>query len=190
MDLFVGLIYGSISGYYGGRVDNVMQRIVEILAGIPILIVAILIMLIFDPGILSLTIAIGLTYWTSSARLIRGQVLRLKEQEFFLASRSLGAGTFRLIAKHLIPNVFYIVIITLMFTVPSAVFFEAFLSFIGLGIQPPNASLGALISDGADQMRFYPYLLIFPAIVLALITISFRLLGDGLRDALDPRMRK
>jgi oligopeptide transport system permease protein len=190
MDLFVGLIYGSISGYYGGRVDNVMQRIVEILSGIPILIVAILIMLIFDPGILSLTIAIGLTYWTSSARLIRGQVLRLKEQEFFLASRSLGAGTFRLIAKHLIPNVFYIVIITLMFTVPSAVFFEAFLSFIGLGIQPPNASLGALISDGADQMRFYPYLLIFPAIVLALITISFRLLGDGLRDALDPRMRK
>ncbi|HSK85471.1 MAG TPA: ABC transporter permease [Rubrobacter sp.] len=190
MDLFVGLIYGSISGYYGGRVDNVMQRIVEILNGIPILIVAILIMLIFDPGILSLTIAIGLTYWTSSARLIRGQVLRLREQEFFLASRSLGAGTFRLIAKHLIPNVFYIVIITLMFTVPSAVFFEAFLSFIGLGIQPPNASLGALISDGADQMRFYPYLLILPAIVLALITISFRLLGDGLRDALDPRMRK
>src|ERR687898_1402808 len=128
MDLFVGLIYGSISGYYGGKVDNVMQRIVEILAGIPILIVAILIMLIFDPGILSLTIAIGLTYWTSSARLIRGQVLRLKEQEFFLASRSLGASTFRLITKHLVPNVFYILII--------------------------------------------------------------RLLGDGLRDALDPRMRK
>jgi oligopeptide transport system permease protein len=190
MDLFVGLIYGSISGYYGGRVDNVMQRIVEILMGIPILIVAILTMLIFKPGILSLTIAIGLTYWTSSARLIRGQVLRLKEQEFFLASRSLGAGTFRLITKHLVPNVFYIVIITLMYTVPTAVFFEAFLSFIGLGIQPPAASLGALISDGADQMRFYPYLLVFPAAVLVTITIGFRLLGDGLRDALDPRMRQ
>jgi oligopeptide transport system permease protein len=185
MDLGVGLTYGSVSGYYGGKVDNIMQRIVEILNGVPILIIAVLTLLIFKPGILSLTIAIGLTGWTSAARLIRGQVLRLKEQEFFLA-----ASTFRLITKHLIPNVFYIVIITLMYTVPTAVFFEAFLSFIGLGIQPPAASLGALISDGADQMRFYPYLLIFPAAVLVTITISFRLLGDGLRDALDPRMRQ
>ncbi len=190
MDIIVGMSYGAISGYYGGRVDNIMQRIIEILVGIPILVVAILTMLILKPGILSLTIAIGLTGWTSSARLIRGQVLRLKEQEFFLASRSLGAGTFRLIAKHLIPNVFYIVIITLMYTVPTAVFFEAFLSFIGLGIQPPNASLGALINDGADQMDYYPHLLIYPALVLCLITVCFRLLGDGLRDALDPRMRK
>ena len=190
MDIIVGLSYGAISGYYGGRVDNIMQRIIEILVGIPILVVAVLTMLVLKPGILSLTIAIGLTGWTSSARLIRGQVLRLKEQEFFLASRSLGANTYRLIAKHLIPNVFYIVIITLMYTVPTAVFFEAILSFIGLGIQPPNASLGALINDGADQMDYYPYLLIYPAIVLSLITICFRLLGDGLRDALDPRMRK
>jgi oligopeptide transport system permease protein len=190
MDIVFGMSYGAISGYYGGRVDNIMQRIVEILVGIPILVIAVLTMLVLKPGILSLTIAIGLTGWTSSARLIRGQVLKLKEQEFFLASRSLGANTFRLISKHLIPNVFYIVIITLMYTVPTAVFFEAILSFIGLGIQPPDASLGALISDGAAQMRFYPYMLIFPAIVLCLITISFRLLGDGLRDALDPRMRK
>jgi oligopeptide transport system permease protein len=190
MDLFVGMSFGAISGYYGGRVDNIMQRVVEILSGIPILIVAVLTLLIFSPGILSLTIAIGLTGWTSSARLIRGQVLRLKEQEFFLASRSLGANTFRLISKHLIPNVFYILIITLMYTVPTAVFFEAFLSFIGLGIQPPAASLGALINDGAHQMRFYPYMLIFPAAVLVMITVSFRLLGDGLRDALDPRMRQ
>jgi oligopeptide transport system permease protein len=153
-------------------------------------VVIILMMLILEPGIIAITLALTITGWTSSARLVRGQVLRLKEQEFLLASRSLGAGTFRLIAKHFIPNVFYIVIITLMFTVPSAVFFEAFLSFIGLGIQPPNASLGALINDGAHQMRFYPYLLVFPAAVLGLITISFRLLGDGLRDALDPRMRK
>jgi oligopeptide transport system permease protein len=190
MDLGIGMTYGAISGYYGGRVDNIMQRIVEILVGIPLLIIAILTLLVFNPGILSLTIAIGLTGWTSSARLIRGQVLRLKEQEFFLASRSLGASTFRLITKHLIPNVFYIVIITLMYTVPYAIFLEAILSFIGLGIQPPAASLGALINDGAHQMRFYPYLLIFPAAVLVMITISFRLLGDGLRDALDPRMRK
>jgi oligopeptide transport system permease protein len=190
LDIVFGMSYGAISAYYGGGVDNVMQRIIEVLVGIPNLVVIILMMLILEPGIIAITLALTITGWTSSARLIRGQVLGLKEQEFFLASQSLGAGTFRLIAKHLIPNVFYIVIITLMFTVPSAVFFEAFLSFIGLGIQPPNASLGALINDGADQMRYYPYLLIFPAIVLALITISFRLLGDGLRDALDPRMRK
>ena len=190
MDIGVGMSYGSISAYYGGKVDNIMQRIVEILVGIPIIVIAVLTMLILKPGILSLTIAIGLTGWTSSARLIRGQVLRLKEQEFFLASRSLGARTFRLITKHLIPNVFYIVIITLMYTVPTAVFFEAFLSFIGLGIQPPNTSLGALINDGAHQMRYYPHLLIFPAAVLVLITINFRLFGDGLRDALDPKMRK
>ncbi len=190
LDIGVGMTYGAISGYYGGRVDNLMQRFVEILVGIPILVVAVLTMLILKPGILSLTIAIGLTGWTTSARLVRGQVLKLKEQEFFLASRSLGAGTFRLISRHLLPNVFYILIITLMYTVPTAVFFEAVLSFIGLGIQPPNASLGALISDGAKQMRLTPHLLVFPAIVLSLLTVGFRLLGDGLRDALDPRMRK
>jgi oligopeptide transport system permease protein len=190
MDLCVGMSYGAISGYYGGKVDNIMQRISEILNGIPVLVIAVLTLLILSPGILSLTIAIGLVGWTNAARLIRGQVLRLKEQEFFLASRSLGASTLRLISKHLIPNVFYIVIITLMYTVPTAVFFEAFLSFIGLGIQPPAASLGALINDGSDEMRFYPYLLIYPAAVLVTITISFRLLGDGLRDALDPRMRQ
>jgi oligopeptide transport system permease protein len=190
LDLGIGMFYGAISAYYGGSVDNLMQRIVEILVGIPSLVVIILLMLIFDPGILSITIAIAFTGWTSTARLIRGQVLRLKEQEFFLASRTLGAGSHRLILKHLIPNVLYIVIITLMFTVPSAIFFEAFLSFIGLGIQVPDASLGALINEGASEMRFYPHLLVFPAIVLCLLTISFRLLGDGLRDALDPRMRR
>ncbi len=190
IDLGVGMFYGAASAYYGGRVDNIMQRAVEILVGIPILVVAILMMLIFDPGIVSITLAISLTGWTATARLIRGQVLRLKEQEFFLASRTLGASNRRLILKHLIPNVLYIVIITLMFTVPTAIFFEAFLSFIGLGIQPPNASLGALINDGAKQFRYEPYLLWYPAAVLCLLTISFRLLGDGLRDALDPRMRK
>jgi len=190
LDLGIGMFYGAISAYYGGKIDNVMQRVVEVLVGVPSLVIIILLMLIFNPGILSITIAIAFTSWTSTARLIRGQVLRLKEQEFFLASRTLGARTPRLILKHLIPNVLYIVIITLMFTVPSAIFFEAFLSFIGLGIQVPDASLGALINVGADEMRFYPHLLVFPAIVLCLLTISFRLLGDGLRDALDPRMRK
>lgn len=190
IDLVIGMFYGAISGYNGGKIDNVMQRIVEVLVGIPFLVVIILMMLIFEPGILSISLALGLTGWTGTARLIRGQVLRLKEQEFFLASRTLGANGTRLILKHLIPNVMYIVIITLMFTVPSAIFSEAFLSFIGLGITPPNASLGALISDGATTIQTYPYLLLYPGIVLCLLTICFRLLGDGLRDALDPKMRK
>jgi len=190
LDIVIGMSYGAISAYYGGGVDNVMQRITEVLVGIPYLVVIILMMLILEPGIIAITLALTISYWPHSARLIRGQVLRLKEQEFFLASRSLGAGTFRLIAKHLIPNVFYIVIITLMFTVPSAVFFEAFLSFIGLGIQPPNASLGALISEGYKHLRFDPYLLWYPAAVFSLLMICFNLLADGLRDALDPKMRR
>ncbi|MBM7790222.1 ABC transporter permease [Tenggerimyces flavus] len=189
LDLGIGMFYGAISGYFGGKVDNVMQRVVEVLVGVPNLVVMILVMLVLEPGILTITIALVITGWTSSARLIRGQVLRLKEQDFFLASRVLGAGVGRLILRHLIPNVLYIVVITLMFTVPSAIFFEAFLSFIGLGIAPPEASLGSLINTGAETMRYYPYLLIVPAVVLSLLTVGFRLLGDGLRDALDPRLR-
>lgn len=190
IDLGIGMFYGAISGYYGGRVDNVMQRIIEIVIGIPNLVVLILMMLFLNPGILTITLALTITGWTSSARLIRGQVLRLKEEEFFLAARVLGARTMRLLVKHLIPNVLYLVIINLMLTVPSAIFFEAFLSFIGLGIAPPDASLGSLINDAADTMQYYPYLLIIPAAILSVLTIGFRVLGDGLRDALDPRMRR
>lgn len=190
VDLCIGVVYGSLSAYYGGKVDTVMQRIVEVLIGIPNLVVVILAMLILNPGILSITFAIALTGWTGTARLVRGQILRLKEQEFFLASISLGAGAVRLIGRHLIPNTLGIIIITLMFTVPSAIFFEAFLGFIGLGIRPPDASLGSLINQGASQIRYYPYLTLIPCTVLAVLMISFNLLGDGLRDALDPRMRR
>jgi oligopeptide transport system permease protein len=190
IDLGIGMFYGAISGYYGGKVDNVMQRIIEVVIGIPNLVVLILMMLFLNPGILTITLALTITGWTSSARLIRGQVLRLKEEEFFLAARVLGAGTWRLLIKHLIPNVLYLVIINLMLTVPSAIFFEAFLSFIGLGIAPPDASLGSLINSAADTMQYYPYLLIIPAAILSILTIGFRVLGDGLRDALDPRMRR
>ncbi|GAB3500320.1 ABC transporter permease [Amycolatopsis cihanbeyliensis] len=190
IDLGIGMFYGAISAYYGGKVDNVMQRIVEIVIGIPNLVVLILVMLFLSPGILTITLALTITGWTASARLIRGQVLRLKEEEFFLAARVLGARTWRLLSKHLIPNVLYLVIINLMLTVPSAIFFEAFLSFIGLGISPPDASLGSLINSAADTMQYYPYLLIIPAAVLSVLTIGFRVLGDGLRDALDPRLRR
>jgi oligopeptide transport system permease protein len=190
LDIFVGLVYGAISGFLGGRVDDVMQRVIEILNGIPYLVVAILAMVIFEPGIITITIAIGLTGWTYMARIVRGRMLQLKDQEFALASRSLGAGKFRLVWKHLLPNSLGPVVVNLMFTIPSAIFAEAFLSFIGLGIQVPEASLGSLISDGADEIRFYPYLLWFPSAVFCLLMICFNLLGDGLRDALDPKMRK
>jgi oligopeptide transport system permease protein len=190
LDLFVGVTYGAVSGFFGGRVDNVMQRVLEVLVGIPYLVVAILAMVVFDPGILTITIAIGLTGWVTMARIVRGRMMQLKEQEFTLASRSLGAGRYRLITKHLIPNSLGPIIVSMMFTIPSAIFAEAFLSFIGLGIQVPRASLGSLIDNGAAELRFHAYMLWFPAAVFCLIMLSFNLLADGLRDALDPRMRK
>jgi oligopeptide transport system permease protein len=190
LDMFVGVTYGAISGFKGGRIDDVMQRGIEIMVGIPYLVVAILAMVVFQPGILTISIALGITGWVYMARIVRGRMLQLKNQEFALASRSLGASGSRLVWKHLIPNSLGPIIINLMFTIPSAIFAEAFLSFIGLGIQVPDASLGSLISDGASQIRFHPYLLWFPSLVFCLIMICFNLLGDGLRDALDPKMRK
>lgn len=190
LDLIIGVVYGGISSFYGGRVDNVMQRIIEVLIGIPNLIVIILFILILEPGITSIILAMVITGWVGMARVVRGQVLQLKGQEFILAARTLGSSNAKLIWKHLIPNVMGSIIITLMFTIPTAIFFEAFLSFIGLGLQPPLASLGVLIEDGYKSMRFFSYKLIFPAIVISAIMISFNLLGDGLRDALDPKMRK
>jgi oligopeptide transport system permease protein len=190
LDMVVGVTYGAISAIFGGQVDNVMQRIIEILNGVPNLVIAVLAMLVLEPGIITITIAIGVAGWTTMARIVRGRILQLKDQEFSLASRSLGASRFRLATKHLLPNSLGPIIVNLMFTIPYAIFFEAFLSFIGLGIQPPEASLGALISDGYTELRYYPYLVFAPAAVMSLLMISFNLLADGLRDALDPKMRK
>jgi len=190
LDMFVGVTYGAVSGFLGGRVDNVMQRILEILVGIPYLVIAILAMVVFNPGIITISIALGITGWVYMARIVRGRMLQLKNQEFTLASRSLGARGPRLVRRHLLPNSLGPIIVNLMFTIPSAIFAEAFLSFIGLGIQVPEASLGSLIDDGAGEMRFHPYLLWFPALIFSLLMICFNLLGDGLRDAFDPKMRK
>ncbi len=190
LDLIIGVIYGGISAFYGGRVDNVMQRIIEVLVGIPNLILIVLFILILEPGILSITLALVITGWVNMARVVRGQLLQLKGQEFVLASRALGASDFKLISKHLLPNALGSIIVTLMFTIPTAIFFEAFLSFIGLGLQPPLASLGVLIDDGYKTMQLLPYKMIYPAIVISVIMISFNVLADGLRDALDPKMRK
>lgn len=190
LDLIIGVPFGAISGLLGGRVDSVMQRIIEVLNGIPSLVVAILVMVVLEPGILTISVAIGIAGWTSMARIIRSRVLQLKEQEFALASRSLGAKKSRLLIRHLLPNALGLVVITMMFTIPSAILYEAVLSFIGLGIQVPNASLGSLINDGFRELRFHSYLLWFPAAVFSLLILSFNLLADGLRDALDPRMRR
>ncbi|HHW39062.1 MAG TPA: ABC transporter permease [Bacillales bacterium] len=190
IDFIIGVAYGGISAFYGGRVDNMMQRLIEVLVGIPHLIVVILLILVLNPGILSITLAMVITGWVGMARIVRGQILKLKGQEFVLASKTLGASDSRLIWKHLIPNTLGAIIITTMFTVPTAIFTEAFLSFIGLGLRPPVASLGTLVNDGFKMMRIYPHMMIISSIVISLIMISFNLLGDGLRDALDPRMRR
>ncbi|MGX7595337.1 oligopeptide ABC transporter permease [Planococcus plakortidis] len=189
IDMLIGVIYGGISGYFGGRVDDVMQRIVEILTGIPNLVVVILFILIMDPGILAIIIALTITGWTGMSRVVRGQVLKYKSQEFVLAARTLGASDSRIIWKHLMPNVLGVIIINTMFTIPGAIFFEAFLSFIGLGLQAPDASLGTLINDGYKLIQYQPHILLYPALVLSLIMIAFNLIGDGLRDALDPKMK-
>ncbi|SFB97742.1 oligopeptide transport system permease protein [Bacillus sp. OV322] len=189
IDMVIGVAYGAISGYFGGRLDNTMQRITEILSGIPTLIVVILMILVLEPGIISITVAMSITGWVGMARVVRAQVLKLKEQEFVLASRTLGNSNGKIISKHLLPNLSGVIIINTMFTIPNAIFFEAFLSFIGLGLQAPKASLGTLINDGYKVIRLHPHEMIIPAIVISLIMIAFNMIADGLRDALDPKMR-
>ncbi|WP_240416995.1 ABC transporter permease [Paenibacillus periandrae] len=190
LDLVFGVMYGGISAYYGGKVDDMMQRLIEIIYSIPFLLISILLIVVLGPGFKTIIIAYAITGWVPMARLVRGQVLSLKEQEYVLAARTLGAGGARIILKHLVPNALGLIIVQITFIVPSAIFVEAFLSFIGLGIRVPLASLGALLSDGANSIRLYPHRIIFPTVIFSLILMSFNLLGDGLRDALDPKMRK
>lgn len=187
VDLLIGIPYGIVSGWRGGRLDMFMQRVIEIISSIPNLIVVVLMMLVLRPGLLSIVIAIGFTGWITMARLIRAQTFQLKEQEFVLAARTLGESSTKIAWKHLIPNLSSTIIIQTMFTIPSAIFFEAFLSFIGIGIPAPNASLGTLLSDGQKAFRFLPYQMWYPAAVLCVIMIAVNLLADGLRDAFDPK---
>lgn len=188
-DFLIGISYGGISGFFGGRIDNYMQRFIEVLMGIPHLVLIILLLIVMGPGILSIIIALMISNWVGMARVVRGQVLKLKNQEFVLASRTLGESNWKIINKDMLPNTMPQIIITTMFTIPSAIFFEAFLSFIGLGLRPPIASLGTLINSGFKSLQMFPFLTIYPGIVISLLLISFNLLGDGLRDALDPKMR-
>lgn len=189
--LIVGVFYGGIAGYMGGRVDNIMMRIVDIISTIPTLLYVILLSVLFDSGgLFTIIFTIGLTYWVGMARLVRGQVLSLKEQEFVLAAKSLGASTSEILISHLIPNIMGPVMVSLTMQIPSAIFTEAFLSFIGLGISAPMASWGTLCNDALQGLYTNPYQLLFPAAAISITILAFNLLGDGLRDALDPKLRK
>lgn len=188
-DLLIGVTYGGVSAYYGGKVDMYMQRFIEILTGIPSLVILTLFILVFEPGILSMSLAMAISGWTGMSRIVRSHVLRIKNQEFVLASRTLGAPDKKIILKHLFPNIIGPVVVMMMFSLPSAIFYEAFLSFIGLGLQPPYASLGVLINDGFKQLQTNPYMMFIPSTVICLLIFSLNLLADGLRDAVDPKMR-
>jgi len=202
--VIIGIIYGSISGYFGGKVDLIMMRIVDIIYALPdVLIVILLSVAIKDwvaasksqfiiklgAGMVSIFIVFGLLYWVGMARQVRGQVLSIKEQEYVLASRSIGTSPARIIGRHMIPNCLSVIIITAALQIPSAIFTESFLSFLGLGVSVPMPSLGSLASEARSGLQSYPHLLIFPAASIFLIVLSFNLLGNGLRDAFDPKLR-
>lgn len=190
LDLFVGVTYGAVSALLGGKVDAIMQRIIEVLVGIPHLIIVILLMMVLPAGVGTIIVALAITGWVNMARLVRARILQLKGQEFVMAAQVLGTSQKNIILRHLIPNTVGVIVINAMFTIPSAIFTEAFLSFIGIGLSEPKASLGVLINNGYAVLQNSPYLLICPAIVIILIMVCFSILGDGLRDALDPRMSK
>lgn len=190
INVLIGVLYGGIAGYFGGKVDNIMMRIVDILYTIPLTLYVILLMVIIGPGLKSILIAIGCIYWITMARIVRGQILSLKEQEYVLAAKTLGASDFRILLRHLIPNAMGPIIVTMTMSIPTAIFTEAFLSFIGLGVSAPMASWGVLCNDALGTLDLYPYQLFFPALAISITMLGFNFLGDGLRDALDPRMRK
>lgn len=190
IDIFIGMSYGLISGYFGGKVDIVMQRFVEILNGIPTLVIVTLFGLVLPRGIASIIFALMVTGWIGMSRIARAEVLKLKEAEYILASKTLGAKNFAIIFKDIMPNIFGQLIIMSMFSIPNAIFTEAFLSFVGLGIQPPMASLGSLISEGYKSLTIHPYMILSAITVLGLLMLSFNLFADGLRDAFDPNQKQ
>ncbi len=190
INLTIGVIYGGIAGMLGGRVDRIMMNIVDVLYGIPVLLYVILLMVLLKPGLMNIFIALGIAYWLGMARIVRGQILSLKEQEYVLAARTMGASNWRILSRHLIPGCMGPIIITMTLAIPEAIFTEAFLSFIGLGVAAPMASWGVLSSEGVTSLRSYPFQLFFPAMAISITMLAFIFLGDGLRDALDPRARR
>jgi len=204
--LIIGVIYGSISGYFGGKVDLAMMRVVDIIYALPDMIIIILLSVILrqtlgnliagtvleeiGTGMISIFIVFGLLYWVGMARLIRGEILTIKQQDYVLAARASGAGGKHIIIKHLVPNSVSVIIISACLQIPSAIFTESYLSFLGLGVSIPMPSLGSLASDALGSVFSYPHRLIIPALVICLIVLSFNLFGDGLRDSFDPKLKR
>lgn len=203
--LVIGLLYGSISGYVGGRADLIMMRIVDIIYSLPDMLIIILLSVVLDQvlsnmggglvdrlgsNMISIFLVFGLLYWVGMARLVRGQILSIKKNEYVLAAKAVGAKAPRIILKHILPNSISVIIISTALQIPSAIFTESFLSFVGLGVQAPMPSLGSLANAAREGLQSYPYKLLFPATIICLIVLSLNLLGDGMRDALDPKLRK
>lgn len=204
--LVIGLLYGSISGYAGGKVDIIMMRIVDVIYSLPDTLMVILLSVVLSAvltdklngtifqklgvNMISLFIVFGLLYWVGMARLVRGQILTIKNNEYILAAKALGSGSARIITKHILPNCMSVIFISTALQVPSAIFTESYLSFIGLGVQAPMPSLGSLANAARAGLSSYPYKLVFPAVMICLIVLSCNLLGDGLRDAFDPKLRR
>jgi oligopeptide transport system permease protein len=190
VSLLIGVSYGAVAGYRGGRTDEVMMRAVDVLYSLPYIFLVILLLVFFSRSILMLFVALGLVQWLTMARIVRGQVLSLKQQNFVEAARALGAGDGAIIFRHIVPNTLGPVIVYTTLTVPAVILQEAFLSFLGLGVQPPDASWGTLVSEGARLLALFPWLVAFPGLALSLTLFCFNFLGDGLRDALDPQDRR
>ena len=190
LNFVIGVTYGGIAGFAGGKVDRIMMNIVDVLYSVPMLLYVILLMVVLKPGLINIFIALGIAYWLPMARIVRGQILAMKEQEFVLAARTIGASKRRILQKHLIPNAIGAIVVTLSLSIPDAIFTEAFLSFIGLGVSAPMASWGVLASEGVTSLKAYPFQLFFPAVAISVTMLAFNFLSDGLRDVLDPKMRR
>ncbi len=190
LDLVIGVCWGGVAALAGGKIDNLLMRIADILFAIPYLLIIIMLMVVMGSGLFPIILALAITGWIGMARIVRGQLMQLKEQDYVKAAHSLGAGPFRILFRHLIPNAMGPIIVTMTLTIPTAIFTEAFLSFLGLGIQAPIASWGTMANDGLPALRYYPWRLFFPAVFISSTMLSLNLIGDGLRDALDPKFRK
>jgi oligopeptide transport system permease protein len=189
VSLLIGVAWGATAGYIGGRVDNLMMRIVDVLYAMPFIFFVILLMVVFGRNIFLIFVAIGAINWLDMARIVRGQALSLKRKEFVEAAQAAGVPTFAIIRRHVVPNLLGVVMVYVTLTIPQVILVESFLSFLGLGVQEPNTSWGALVNDGAQEMENAPWMLIFPALFLAVTLFCFNFIGDGLRDALDPKDR-
>ena len=190
VNLIIGILYGGISGYLGGTVDMIMMRIVDIISTIPLTLYVILIMQVLGAGIQSIIVALGSVYWVDMARVVRGQILSLKQQEFVLAAKTIGSSATTILFDHLIPNALGSILVTITMLIPSAIFMEAFLGYLGIGLQPPLASLGTMCNDASANLRTSPHELLIPALMICVIMFAFNFVGDGLRDALDPKLKK